>query len=88
MDSMDMNLGGGEGQGSLVCSSPWGCEESDTTWRMNNNHWIIPWMNNSIPEKGVEKAMATHSSTLAFKIPWMEETGGLQSVGSQRVRHD
>ena len=32
--------------------------------------------------------MATHSSTLALKIPWMEEPGGLQSMGSLRVRHD
>ena len=35
----------------------------------------------------VEKAMATHSSTLAWKIPWMEEPGGLESMGSRRVRH-
>ena len=35
-----------------------------------------------------EKAMATHSSTLAWKLPWTEEPGGLQSMGSQRVRHD
>ena len=34
------------------------------------------------------KAMAPHSSTLAWKIPWMEEPGGLPSVGSLRVRHD
>ena len=36
----------------------------------------------------LEKEMATHSSTLAWKIPWMEETGRLQSMGSLRVRHD
>ena len=36
----------------------------------------------------MEKAMATHSSTLAWKIPWMEEPGGLQSMGSWRVGHD
>ena len=36
----------------------------------------------------VEKATATHSSTLAWKIPWAEEPGRLQSMGSQRVRHD
>ena len=36
----------------------------------------------------LEKAMAPHSSTLAWKIPWMEETGRLQSMGSLRVRHD
>ena len=35
-----------------------------------------------------EKAMAPHSSTLAWKIPWTEEPGGLPSLGSHRVRHD
>ena len=35
-----------------------------------------------------EKEMATHSSTLAWKIPWTEKPGRLQSVGWQRVRHD
>ena len=35
-----------------------------------------------------EKAMASHSSTLAWKIPWMEEPGGLQSMGSLGVGHD
>ena len=35
-----------------------------------------------------EKAMATHSSTLAWKIPWTEEPGRLQSMGSLRVGHD
>ena len=34
----------------------------------------------------VEEEMATHSSIFAWKIPWMEESGGLQSIGSQRVR--
>ena len=36
----------------------------------------------------LEKEMATHSSILAWKIPWMVEPGKLQSMGSQRVRHD
>ena len=36
----------------------------------------------------LEKEMATYSSILFWKIPWTEEPGGLQSVGSQRVRHD
>jgi len=36
----------------------------------------------------LEKAMATHSSTLAWKIPWTEEPGRLQSMGSLRVGHD
>ena len=39
-------------------------------------------------EDPMEKEMATHSSTLAWKIPWMEEPGGLKSMGSQRVGHD
>ena len=36
----------------------------------------------------LEEEMATHSSTLAWKIPWVEEPGELQSVGLQRVGHD
>ena len=39
-------------------------------------------------EDPLEKEMATHSSILAWKIPWTEEPGGLQSIGSQRVRHN
>ena len=39
-------------------------------------------------ENPLEKEMATHSSTLAWKIPWMERRGRLQSMGSQRVGHD
>ena len=39
-------------------------------------------------ENPLEKEMATHSSILAWEIPWTEEPGGLQSMGSQRVRHD
>jgi len=41
-----------------------------------------------LPDPELEKAMAPHSSTLAWKIPWMEEPGRLQSMGSLRVRHD
>ena len=36
----------------------------------------------------LEKGMSTYSSMLAWRIPWTEEPGGLQSMGSQRVRHD
>ena len=39
-------------------------------------------------EDALEKEMSTHSSILAWEIPWTEEPGGLQSVGSQRVRYD
>ena len=54
--------------------SPWGCKESDTTERLS----LSP----------LEKEMAIHSSTLAWKIPWTEEPGRLQSMGSQRVGHN
>ena len=39
-------------------------------------------------EDPLEDGMATHSSILAWRTPWTEESGGLQSMGSQRVRHD
>ena len=39
-------------------------------------------------EDPLEKEMANHSSTVAWKMPWMEEPGRLQSMGSQRVGHD
>ena len=46
------------------------------------------WVRSLGWEDLLEKEMATHSSTLAWKIPWMEEPGRLQSMGSQRVGHD
>ena len=45
-------------------------------------------VNSHIGSAKFEKAMATHSSTLAWKIPWVEEPGRLQSMGSLRVGHD
>ena len=39
-------------------------------------------------EDPLEKGMATHSGVLAWRIPWTEEPGGLQPMGSQRVGHD
>ena len=55
--------------------------------------WILLWIkDNSETEyfnpSYSEKAMAPHSSTLAWRIPWMEEPGGLQSIGLLRVRYD
>ena len=44
--------------------------------------WCLDWVD------PLEKEMATHSSILAWEIPWTEEPGSLQSVGSQRVEHD
>ena len=46
------------------------------------------WVRTLGQEDPLEKEMATHSSILAWRIPWTEEPGGLQSMGSQRVRHD
>ena len=46
------------------------------------------WVRSLGREDPLEEDMATHSSILAWRIPWTEEPGGLQSVGSQRVRHN
>ena len=46
------------------------------------------WVRSLGWEDSLEKEMATHSSILAWRIPWMEEPGGLQSMESQRVGHD
>ena len=46
------------------------------------------WVQSLDQEDPLEKEMATHCSILAWKIPWMEVPGGLQSMGSQRVGHD
>ena len=51
---------------------------------MIQTYWIISY----IKKKCLEKAIAAHSSTLAWRIPWMEEHGRLQSMESLRVRHD
>ena len=68
--------GKSHGQTSLVGCSPRSCEESDTTERLHFHFHAL------------EKAMATHSSVLAWRIPGMTEPGGLPSMGSHRVRHD
>ena len=46
------------------------------------------WVQSLGWEDPLEKGMVTHSIILAWRIPWMEEPGGLQSVGSQRVGYD
>ena len=68
--------GKSHGRRSLVGCSPWGLEESDTTERLHFHFYAL------------EKEMATHSSVLAWRIPWMAEPGGLPSMGSHRVSHD
>ena len=63
-------------------------------WRLNNveqrtHHFYSVIANQFIVSRiRQEKAMAPHSSTLAWKIPWMVEPGGLQSMGSLGVGHD
>ena len=49
---------------------------------------IFPFCFLLVYRRSMEKAMASHSSTLAWKIPWVEEPGGLQSMGLRRVGHD
>ena len=56
-----------------------------TVWNCN---YFFTNVNTTLPTLSLEKAMPPHSSTLAWKIPWMEEPGRLQSMGSLRVRHD
>ena len=57
---------------------------------MIKNLPLLPeaWVCSLSWEDPLEKGMATHSSILAWRIPWTEEPGGLQSMGSQRVGHD
>ena len=60
-----------------MVNSPPVMQETQETW-VRSLGWEDP----------LEKEMATHSSILAWKIPWMEEPGRLQIMGLQRVRHD
>ena len=46
-----------------------------------------PWVRSLGQEDPLKEGMAAHSSVLAWRIPWAEEPGGLQSMGSHRVRH-
>ena len=46
------------------------------------------WVRSLDPKDPLEEGMATHSRILAWRIPWTEEPGRLQSMGSQRVRHN
>ena len=54
----------------------------ESTCNANTQVWFLS------QEEHLEKEMATHSSVLAWKIPWTEEAGGLQSMGLQRIRHN
>jgi len=82
-------------QGSHSICWCWFCVPCSEHHRALHCHWDCWWKDYSegqmflVPVSEVsEKAMATHSSTLVWEIPWMEEPGRLQSMGLRRVRHD
>ena len=81
--------------------SPRGRKESDTTEQLHLTLASLvaqrlkrlppmqeTWVRSLGWEDPLEKEMVTHSSILAWRIPWTEKPGRLQSTGSQRVRHD
>ena len=61
---------------------PGGSEGKASAYNVGDPGLILGW------EDSLEKEMATHSSTLAWRIPWMEDPVRLQSMGSHRVGHD
>ena len=65
-------------------------EDIKKRWQehMEELYKIRPWVRSLGLEDPLEKETATHSSIVAWRIPWTEEPGGLQSTGSQRVGHD
>ena len=67
----------GDSQGVLVVKNPPASAGDIKMWI-----WSLDW------EDPLEEGMATHSSILAWRIPWTEEPSGLQSMGLQRVRHN
>ena len=65
----------------LICQAVWAHTVFDIFWKISCQHF------DSQIGKILEEEMATHSSMLAWRIPWTEETSRLQSMGSQRVGH-
>ena len=75
--------------GATLCCGSWAFSVSLVAQRVK----FLPemqetWVRSLDQEDLLEKEMATHSSVLAWKMPWMEQPGRLQSMGSQRVGHD
>ena len=64
------------------------CNSKKTTYSSTREWLNILTEYSILCSSKMEKAMAPHSSTLAWKIPWMEEPGRRQSMGSHRVGHD
>ena len=72
---------------SLELNELMGClggSDSERIWLQRQRPGIDPW----VGKNSLEKGMATHSSVLAWRIPWTEEPGGLQFMGSQRFGHN
>ena len=67
---------------SLKMGFPGGSADKESACSAGVLVWSLGWENH------LEKGMATHSNILAWRLPWTEEPGGLQSMGSQRIRHD
>ena len=66
----------------VICLHPGGSDGKESACSVGDPG-LIPGLGRSL-----EKGMATHSTILAWKMPWIEEAGGLQSIGLQRVRHN
>ena len=74
----------------MILSIIWGIYQASLVAQMVKNPPAVweTWVLSLVWEDLLEEGMSTHSSILAWRIPWTEEPGRLQSMGSQRVRHD
>ena len=77
-----------QGTRGATCASAGQFAITDSRYCPAYSNRVIWLMNEKLSCATAEKAMASHSSTLAWKIPWAEESGRLQSMGLQRVGHD
>ena len=71
----------GHGKGTFM-------EPEEHSWALRAFSWPAESTQTYFATQAMEKEMATHSRILAWRIPWMEEPGRLQSMGSQRLGHD
>ena len=78
------------GWGELIIEDPYGFSKVFPVAQIIKNLLTVQetWVRPLGQEDPLEKGMAPHSSTLAWRVPWTEEPGGLQSIGWQRVGHD
>ena len=78
----DHPLDNGQAMTLVFLGFPGGSDGKESTGSAGDLGLILGW------EDPLEKGMATHSSILAWRIPWTEDAGGLQSMGSQTMGHD